>query len=101
VTTEDGYILELHRIPYGKECGPAENKRVVWLQHGLLSDSSNYVIVGPSKALGTYRSYKIESYINLGTNLLIKQILQLIEWRTRVTTCGWEIPEVILIPRSM
>jgi len=51
VTTEDGYILQLHRIPYGRECGPAEGKKVIWLQHGLLCDSSNYVVAGPEKSL--------------------------------------------------
>lgn len=52
ITTADGYVLQAHRIPYGKECGPAEGKRVVWLQHGLLGDSSNWVINGPDKGLG-------------------------------------------------
>jgi pimeloyl-ACP methyl ester carboxylesterase len=52
ITTEDGYVLEAHRIPYGKTCGPAEGKKVAWLQHGLLGDSSNYIINGPGKGLG-------------------------------------------------
>jgi len=50
ITTEDGYILTAHRIPYGRECGPSsdnETKSVVFLQHGLLGDSSNWVITGP------------------------------------------------------
>lgn len=51
ITTSDGYILEAHRIPYGIRCGPAINKRVAWLQHGLISDSSNWVLNGPEKAL--------------------------------------------------
>lgn len=51
VTTEDGYILQLHRIPYGRECGPAAGKKVIWLQHGLLCDSSNYVVAGVNKSL--------------------------------------------------
>jgi len=52
ITTDDGYINEAHRIPYGKKCGPAEGKRVIWLQHGLLGDSSNWIISGPDKGLG-------------------------------------------------
>ncbi|XP_021960957.1 lipase 3 [Folsomia candida] len=52
ITTADGYVLEAHRIPYGKQCGPAEGKRVIWLQHGLLGDSSNWIIAGPDKAFG-------------------------------------------------
>lgn len=51
VTTDDGYILQLHRVPYGRNCGPAAGKKVVWLQHGLLGDSSNYVIAGVDKSL--------------------------------------------------
>ncbi|CAL8103706.1 unnamed protein product [Orchesella dallaii] len=51
VTTSDGYIKEVHRIPYGKRCGPAEGKRVIWLQHGLLGDSSNWIVAGPEKGL--------------------------------------------------
>ncbi|ODM97066.1 Lipase 3 [Orchesella cincta] len=51
VTTADGYILQLHRIPYGKTCGPAEGKRVIYVQHGLLCDSSSYVLSGVNKSL--------------------------------------------------
>jgi len=51
VTTEDGYILQLHRIPYGRRCGPAAGKKVIYVQHGLLCDSSNFVISGVNKSL--------------------------------------------------
>ncbi|XP_021966606.1 lipase 3 [Folsomia candida] len=46
VTTEDGYILQLHRIPYGLGCGEGAGKRVAYLQHGLMGDSSNWIITG-------------------------------------------------------
>src|SRR5687767_2198497 len=46
ITTEDGYILTVHRIPYGKDSGPAPNKPVVWLQHGLMGDSSSWIFNG-------------------------------------------------------
>ncbi|XP_059621083.1 lipase 3-like [Phlebotomus argentipes] len=53
VPTEDGYLLTMHRIPYGRAlgAGPAPNKPVVFLQHGLLSSSADWVIIGPDSAL--------------------------------------------------
>ncbi|CAD6194863.1 unnamed protein product [Caenorhabditis auriculariae] len=44
--TSDGYILTMHRIPNGKNSGPNwpnGKKPAVFLQHGLLGDSSHYV----------------------------------------------------------
>ncbi|CAB3251568.1 unnamed protein product [Arctia plantaginis] len=54
VTTEDGYILEMHRIPYGRDKNnvPNKNKPVVILQHGLLCSSSVWVLMGPSTGFG-------------------------------------------------
>ncbi|KAK6040194.1 ab-hydrolase associated lipase region [Cooperia oncophora] len=51
--TQDGYILELHRIPYGK-AGPTSNtsRPVVFLQHGLESSSSDWVVNLPEQAAG-------------------------------------------------
>nr|CAD7578026.1 unnamed protein product [Timema californicum] len=50
VTTEDGYILTLHRIPYGKS-GPSNNRPAVLVQHGLLCSSDAWVIMEPEKSL--------------------------------------------------
>ncbi|GAB0092451.1 Lipase [Sergentomyia squamirostris] len=52
-TTGDGYLLTMHRIPYGRApgAGPALNKKVVFLQHGLLCSSADWVVVGPQRAL--------------------------------------------------
>merc|ERR1719430_1633951 len=45
VTTEDGYILGLHRIPASSDSAP-----VVYLQHGLTSSSSSWTFGPPSKS---------------------------------------------------
>jgi len=52
VTTPDGYILTMHRIPYGKANTDPSNRPVVFLSHGLLSSSADWVIATPSKGLG-------------------------------------------------
>jgi len=51
VTTEDGYILSLQRIPKGKK-GVPPNGGVVFLQHGLVSSSADYVMNLPENSLG-------------------------------------------------
>jgi hypothetical protein len=54
VITEDGYILKIHRIPYGRETNNVFNKSrpVVLLQHGLLDCSATFVINFPDQSLG-------------------------------------------------
>ena len=54
VTTEDGYILRLHRIPYGRKSDKREGERrpAVLVQHGILSSSADWVLAIPEKALG-------------------------------------------------
>ncbi|EAT35487.1 AAEL012340-PA [Aedes aegypti] len=44
-TTEDGYELELHRIP------SLPGSPVVFLMHGLLCSSADWIIIGPNNAL--------------------------------------------------
>ena len=47
VQTEDGYILELHRIPPANSTRPA-----VLLHHALLCSSFDWIGLGPEKSLG-------------------------------------------------
>lgn len=44
ITTKDGYILEIHRIPN-------PGKPPVLLAHGILSSSADYIVMGPNKSL--------------------------------------------------
>ncbi|XP_022124722.2 lipase 3 [Pieris rapae] len=53
VETSDGYILTMHRIPHGREANnDAEQRPVVFLMHGLLSSSADFVLMGPGSGLG-------------------------------------------------
>lgn len=51
VTTEDGYILNLFRIPHGKTKERGQEGPPVYLQHGFGSSSACFVNIGP-KSLG-------------------------------------------------
>ncbi|KAL0822552.1 hypothetical protein ABMA28_004596 [Loxostege sticticalis] len=51
VTTPDGYILEMHRIPHGRDRNNVPGPRpAVFLMHGLLSSSADWVVTGPGCA---------------------------------------------------
>jgi len=52
VTTDDGYILTLYRIPHGVNNTNDVAKSPLLLQHGLLVDSASWVINDPSHGLG-------------------------------------------------
>ncbi|XP_071727114.1 triacylglycerol lipase 2-like [Rutidosis leptorrhynchoides] len=51
VTTKDGYILSMQRIPAGRD-GKKANKPPVLLQHGLLMDGGTWVLNSPNESLG-------------------------------------------------
>jgi lysosomal acid lipase/cholesteryl ester hydrolase len=54
VITDDGYILSMHRIPFGKHSPPVDGvvRPAVYLQHGLLCSSADWVMGTPEKSLG-------------------------------------------------
>jgi Partial alpha/beta-hydrolase lipase region len=74
VTTEDGYIIQIQRIPYGLQSGQASGKPVVYLQHGLLSASTDWVMGSVNKALGT--DPIIECVVRHPLNLPLKLYFQ-------------------------
>lgn len=50
VTTEDGYLLMIHRILPKKEV--RKPRKPVFLMHGLFGTAAEYVLTGPDVALG-------------------------------------------------
>ncbi|KAK8758435.1 hypothetical protein V5799_003933 [Amblyomma americanum] len=53
VATSDGYVIELHRIPWGRR--PPRDTRhrpAVLIMSGVLGDSSNWVLDFPNQSLG-------------------------------------------------
>lgn len=54
VTTPDGYILKLFRIPHSPRGPPPpvnETRPVVYLMHGLLMSSSDWVVLGKENSI--------------------------------------------------
>ncbi|CAG9128644.1 unnamed protein product [Plutella xylostella] len=55
VHTEDGYILQMHRIPAGRRSArrtSQKGKKAVLIAHGLFGSSGDFVIMGPQRSLG-------------------------------------------------
>uniref|UniRef100_A0A182UBJ7 Uncharacterized protein n=1 Tax=Anopheles melas TaxID=34690 RepID=A0A182UBJ7_9DIPT len=51
IETDDGYLLGVHRCPGSPLSPPAPGKPVVLLQHGMLSSSADYILMGPDTSL--------------------------------------------------
>ncbi|XP_055311059.1 lipase 3-like isoform X2 [Sitodiplosis mosellana] len=52
VQTDDGYKLQLHRIPYGKNSPKTDKPRPpVYLMHGFMDSSNGWIVLGPENSL--------------------------------------------------
>uniref|UniRef100_A0A0N5BNT1 Lipase n=1 Tax=Strongyloides papillosus TaxID=174720 RepID=A0A0N5BNT1_STREA len=49
-TTKDGYVLHMHRIRHGKGQEDKKNKPVVFMQHGLICSSTNWITNLPTES---------------------------------------------------
>ena len=54
VTTADGYRLRIHRVPGSPSRPKAGGKPIILFQHGLLSSSDSWVLVGPTHDFGKF-----------------------------------------------
>ena len=55
IETEDGYKLELHRIPKGSmESKNKTQKPIVFIKHGLADSSASFLFSGPNRSLGDH-----------------------------------------------
>lgn len=52
VTAEDGYILEVHRIPHGLKNTIENTTTPVYLQHGIFISSAEFIYQTPERGLG-------------------------------------------------
>lgn len=51
IATEDGYLLDIYRIPYGKQENKKGSRNPALLMHGLLGTSRDFVLMGPERGL--------------------------------------------------
>lgn len=62
MTTADGFILGLQRIPHGKRnLGKPARRPVVFLQHGLLDSSATWVMNLDNQSLGMCCSFHFDA----------------------------------------
>lgn len=80
ITTSDGYILHIFRIPFGKKSPPTNQTRPpILIMHGLMDSSNGFIDLGPENSLGksSYpylvmfnRKYSEKSQIRLNFQLI-------------------------------
>lgn len=51
VKTDDGYILKLFRVPGSFKSHKTHGKRVVFLMHGLMCSSNEFLLLGPGNGI--------------------------------------------------
>ncbi|KAJ8929438.1 hypothetical protein NQ314_017887 [Rhamnusium bicolor] len=52
ISTEDGYLLDVYRLPYGRRSSTKEiNRYPVIVNHGLMGSAENFILTGPNKSL--------------------------------------------------
>lgn len=61
VTTKDGYVLALHRMPPRDSTKAA--RRPVLIMHGLLGSSADWLVTGPNRSIGI--KFIIRTCLNL------------------------------------
>lgn len=64
VTTEDGYILEIHRIPNHQQKTNRYHQLPIFITHGFLSSSSSFVM-NLNQSLGKHIFHIITCINNL------------------------------------
>lgn len=93
ITTEDGYILQAHRIAGSPQSAPCVGKPPVFLLHGTHESSSTWIIMRPLSSLGkTFLSSVRKYHDQLGTISV-----QHIHLPIKASMFGWEMHEEMSI----
>lgn len=69
VTTEDGYILMIHRIPYPKGRSYGPTGLPVFIHHGIAESSADWLLLPSNKSLGN-NSYNLRIYYSYYYNFI-------------------------------
>lgn len=53
ITTDDGYVLHLYRLPHGRQIPKSNDTRPpVLIMHGIFSSSQSWIALGSDNSLG-------------------------------------------------